>query len=70
MTDSAHQRALALAFERADSPIVTTDEVLVRIYLPDQTCYSEKANGPTESARNVLVATRNAAQCSTTDRLT
>ena len=28
MTDSAHQRALALAFERADSPIVTTDEVL------------------------------------------
>ena len=28
MTDSAHQRALALAYERADSPIVTTDEVL------------------------------------------
>jgi predicted nucleic acid-binding protein len=27
-TDSAHQRALALTSERADSPIVTTDEVL------------------------------------------
>jgi uncharacterized protein len=27
-TDSAHQRALALTFERADSSIVTTDEVL------------------------------------------
>jgi uncharacterized protein len=27
-TDSAHQRALALTFERADSPIITTDEVL------------------------------------------
>jgi uncharacterized protein len=26
--DSAHRRALALASERADSPIVTTDEVL------------------------------------------
>jgi predicted nucleic acid-binding protein len=26
-TDSAHQRALALTSERADSPIVTTDEV-------------------------------------------
>jgi len=28
LNDSAHQRALALASERADSPIVTTDEVL------------------------------------------
>jgi predicted nucleic acid-binding protein len=27
-TDSSHQRALALTFERSDSPIVTTDEVL------------------------------------------
>jgi len=27
-TDSAHQRALDLTSERADSPIVTTDEVL------------------------------------------
>jgi uncharacterized protein len=27
-TDSAHRRALALTSERADSPIVTTDEVL------------------------------------------
>jgi len=27
-TDSAHPRALALTFERADSPIITTDEVL------------------------------------------
>jgi predicted nucleic acid-binding protein len=26
--DSAHQRALAVTSERADSPIVTTDEVL------------------------------------------
>lgn len=26
--DSAHQRALALTLERANSPIVTTDEVL------------------------------------------
>jgi predicted nucleic acid-binding protein len=26
--DSAHQRALALTAERADSPIITTDEVL------------------------------------------
>jgi len=26
--DSAHRRALALTSERADSPIVTTDEVL------------------------------------------
>lgn len=27
-TDSAHRRALALTSERADSPLVTTDEVL------------------------------------------
>lgn len=27
-TDNAHQRALALTSERADSPLVTTDEVL------------------------------------------
>jgi len=27
-TDSAHRRALDLTFERADAPIVTTDEVL------------------------------------------
>ncbi|HME00146.1 MAG TPA: nucleic acid-binding protein [Terriglobia bacterium] len=27
-TDSAHRRALALTSDRADSPVVTTDEVL------------------------------------------
>lgn len=30
LNDSAHQRALSLTSERADSPPVTTDEVLKR----------------------------------------
>jgi predicted nucleic acid-binding protein len=31
LTDSAHQRALTITSERADSPIVTTDEVLAEV---------------------------------------
>jgi len=52
--DSAHQRALALTYERADSPIVTTDEVLAEYLTFFATAPEQMRRKAVMNARRIL----------------
>ena len=52
--DSAHQRALALTYERAESPIVTTDEVLVEYLTFFATTPEQTRRKALTNARRIL----------------
>lgn len=53
-SDSAHPRALALASERADSPIITTDEVLAEYLTFFSTAPEPMRRKALTNARHIL----------------
>jgi predicted nucleic acid-binding protein len=53
-TDSAHQRALAITSERADSPIVTTDEVLAEYLTFFATAPEQMSGKALTNAKRIL----------------
>jgi predicted nucleic acid-binding protein len=52
--DSAHQRALALTFEQPNSPIITTDEVLVEFLTFFATAPEQLRRKAVTNARRIL----------------
>jgi predicted nucleic acid-binding protein len=54
LTDSAHERALALTSKRADSPIITTDEVLVEFLTFFATAHEQLRRQAFANAQRIL----------------